>query len=59
MDDETRCVRVGDEIYALRAARVVEQAEFDRFSAAYEAKYGRRPRNENVGEAYLFRLAGR
>jgi hypothetical protein len=26
---------------------------------AYEQKYGRRPRNENVGEAYLFRLGAR
>jgi hypothetical protein len=52
-------LRVGDSIYELAAARVVEQAEFDRFSDAYEKKYGRRPRNENAGEAYLFRLAAR
>jgi len=52
-------LRVGDAIYALRAARVEAQAEFDRFSDAYEQKYGRRPRNEDVGEAYLFRLAPR
>lgn len=50
-------VRVDDSIYALAAARVRQQAEFDRFSDAYEAKYGRRPRNEDVAEAYLFRLA--
>jgi hypothetical protein len=52
-------VRVADSIYELTAARVEEQAEFDRFSDAYEKKYGRRPRNENVAEAYLFRLRAR
>ena len=52
-------LRVDESIYELVAARVNDQAEFDRFSAAYETKYGRRPRNENVGEAYLFRLAAR
>ena len=52
-------LRVGDAIYALRAARVETQDECDRFSEAYEAKYGRRPRNGNVAEAYLFRLAPR
>ena len=52
-------VRLGvdDSVYELVAARVTGQDEFDRFSDAYEKKYGRRPRNENVGEAYLFRLA--
>ena len=52
-------VRVDGTLYELTAARVAEQAEFDRFSDAYEKKYGRRPRNENVGEAYLFRLGPR
>lgn len=52
-------LRVGDRIYQLTAARVADQAEFDRFADAYERKYGRRPRNERVGEAYLFRLAAR
>jgi hypothetical protein len=52
-------LRVGDSIYDLAASRVTSQEEFDRFSDAYEAKYGRRPRNENVAEAYLFRLAPR
>jgi hypothetical protein len=50
---------VDDSIYELAAARVEAQEEFDRFSDAYEQKYGRRPRNENVTEAYLFRLAAR
>jgi hypothetical protein len=49
-------LRVNDSIYELAAARVGGQEEFDRFSDAYERKYGRRPRNENVDEAYLFRL---
>jgi hypothetical protein len=46
-------------LYELRASRVEAQDEFDRFSDAYERKYGSRPRNENVREAYLFRLAAR
>ena len=54
-------VRLGSDtgVYELRAERVSEQAEFDRFSDLYEVKYGRRPRNEDVGEAYLFRLLPR
>lgn len=52
-------LRVDDSIYELTSARVETQQEFDRFSDAYETKYGRRPRNENVGEAYLFRLGPR
>ena len=52
-------LQVEDSIYELRASRVEGQDEFDRFSDAYEKKYGRRPRNPNVGEAYLFRLGAR
>lgn len=52
-------MRVGDSIYELVASRVESQDEFDRFREAYEAKYGRRPRNESVVEAYLFRLTPR
>ncbi len=52
-------VRVEDRLYELRASRVDGQQEFTRFSDAYEAKYGSRPRNENVAEAYLFRLKAR
>lgn len=52
-------VRVGESIYELAAARVREQPEFDRFAEAYERKYGLRPRNEDVAEAYLFRLGRR
>ena len=52
-------LRVEGRIYELAAARVADQAEFDRFADAYERKYGRRPRNESVQEAYLFRLGPR
>lgn len=52
-------LRVEESIYELAAARVEGQEEFDRFSDAYEKKYGRRPGNESVGEAYLFRLGAR
>ena len=52
-------LRIDDSIYELLAARVEDQGEFDRFSDAYEQKYGRRPGNENVAEAYLFRLSAR
>jgi hypothetical protein len=52
-------LRVKDSIYELLASRVEDQGEFDRFSDAYEQKYGRRPRNEDVTEAYLFRLERR
>lgn len=49
-------LRVNDSIYELAASRVDDQGEFDRFSDAYEQKYGLRPRNGSAAEAYLFRL---
>ena len=49
-------VLIDDRIYELTADRVEDQAEFEAFSDVYEKKYGSRPRNENVNEAYLFRL---
>ena len=52
-------IRAGDKLYDLHASRVEGQDEFDQFSDAYEAKYSTRPRNENVAEAYLFRLGAR
>lgn len=52
-------LRVNGTIYELVASRVEMQEEFDRFADAYERKYGRRPRNENVAEVYLFRLRPR
>jgi hypothetical protein len=57
--DPSARLRIDDSIYELLAARVEDQEEFDRFSDAYERKYGRRPGNENVAEAYLFRLSTR
>lgn len=52
-------IRVEGNLYEVRASRVEDQDEFERFSDAYEQKYGSRPRNENVTEAYLFRLEAR
>ncbi len=52
-------LRVNGSIYELAASRVESQEEFDRFSDAYDRKYGRRPRNGNVAEAYLYRLGPR
>ncbi|MCG8587697.1 MAG: hypothetical protein MJE66_00210 [Proteobacteria bacterium] len=52
-------VRIEEQIYPLSAVRVEDAGEFARFADAYEAKYGSRPRNENVAEVYLFRLAAR
>ena len=58
-EDPNVRLRVNESIYELAASRVNSQEEFDRFSDAYEQKYGRRPRNESVVEAYLFRLGAR
>jgi hypothetical protein len=52
-------LQVGEAIYELEASRVNAQDEFNGFSDAYEQKYGRRPGNEDVTEAYLFRLQAR
>ncbi|MEN8160487.1 MAG: hypothetical protein ABFS41_10490 [Myxococcota bacterium] len=52
-------MQIADSIYELVATRVESQEEFDRFSEAYEEKYGNPPRNGSVVEAYLFRLARR
>ena len=54
--DPSARMRVDESIYTLRAARVSTQEEFDRFSVAYDAKFGIQPRNGNVDEVYLFRL---
>ncbi len=50
---------VSDRLYDMSAVRVTDAAEFAAFSDAYERRYGRRPGNENVAEAYLFRLGAR
>ena len=54
-------VRLGYDgnIYALRATRVTETHEFERFSAIYRDKYGNYPRNRDVEQAYLYRLVPR
>ncbi len=52
-------VKAGERIFSLRAARVQDAGEFARFSDAYEKKYDRRPRNENVAEVYLYGLSAR
>jgi hypothetical protein len=46
-------------LYELSAFRVYDQEEFDAFIEPYEAKYGRRPGNEDINEVYLFRLQAR
>ena len=52
-------VLIGEALYELSAERVTSQAEFDDFAGTYDQKYGNRPRNENVNEAYLYRLVPR
>jgi hypothetical protein len=52
-------VRIDDKIFDLGATRVEEQQEFDHFADGYEKKYGSRPRNTSVSEAYLYRLVAR
>ena len=50
---------IDDSLYELLAVRVESAEEFAAFAMVYEEKYGNRPRNENVDEAYLFRLLPR
>ena len=50
---------VDERLFDLNAARVTTQEEFDRFADVYEKKYGNRPRNQKVNEAYLFSLSAR
>ena len=52
-------VRVEDEIFELAATRVTGEDEYATFASAYEAKYGVRPRNENIAEIHLLRLEAR
>lgn len=54
-------VRLGaeEQIYELKADRVTDPDVFEEFAQAWEAKYGNRPRNENVDETYLYRLTAR
>ena len=57
--DPNARMKIEDSIYELGSSRVESQALFDRFSDAYEKKYGRRPGNESATEAYLFQLGAR
>ena len=50
---------VAGKIYELTASRVTDPDVFEKFAQAWEAKYGNRPRNENVSETYLIRLVPR
>jgi len=52
-------LKIGESIYELAATRVTDADEFEAFAQAWEAKYGNRPRNENVDETWLMRLAAR
>lgn len=54
-------VRLGVDgsIYELMATQETDAAQFEKFAQAWEAKYGNRPRNENVDETYLYRLTAR
>lgn len=54
-------VRLGasGSIYELRAEREQDPAQFEKFAQAWDAKYGNRPRNENVEEIYLYKLMPR
>ena len=52
-------IRVEDNLYELAAVRVEGEEEYAVFADAYEAKYGVRPRNENIDEIYVLRLGAR
>jgi len=52
-------VAIDGTLYELSASRVEEAEEFARFADAYEAKYGLRPRNENISEIYVYRMGAR
>lgn len=52
-------LRVGDTIYELRAVRVEDDAERERFLAALERKYAWEPEPGQSEQAWLFRLEPR
>ena len=54
-NDEVR-LKIGENIYPLRATRVVETERFEQFARGWDEKYGHRPLNENPTETYLFQL---
>ena len=52
-------LRIGSSIYELQAERVTDKGEMAWFAERWDAKYGNRPRNENVAETWLMRLTPR
>ena len=52
-------MKIGESIYELKAERVLDPDEFERFAQGWESKYGRRPWNEDVNDTYLMRLTAR
>ena len=60
MDQDPRVRLLIDQaLYELSGSRVTSPDEFKSFADQYEIKYGRRPGNENVTEAFLYRLEAR
>ncbi len=58
-EDPNVRLRVGDTIYELRAVRVADDEERERFLAALKRKYDWKPEPEQSEEAWLFRLEPR
>jgi hypothetical protein len=58
-EDKRVRIAIDGSIYELVAVRVEGAGEFGVFADAYEAKYGRRPRNENISEIYVYRMGAR
>ena len=52
-------LKIGNNIYELKAARETDPEVMQWFAGKWDEKYGRRPRNENVEEAYLIKLTKR
>ncbi|MBV1877722.1 MAG: nitroreductase family deazaflavin-dependent oxidoreductase [Pseudomonadales bacterium] len=48
-----------ERIYELTATQITDAETFAEFAQVWEAKYGKRPRNEKVDETYLYRLRAR
>ena len=55
-EDPNVRLRVGDTIYELRAVRVEDDAEAERFIEALKRKYGWEPSTPEREDAWLFRL---
>ena len=50
---------VNGSLYEMTATRITSAEVMERFAAEWDAKYGNRPRNENIEETYLYRLSAR